>query len=523
MLENATRICEAKFGTLFLLRGRAFRTVAHARRAAAPMPNIDASRSLRPVRSAAAVTRSRQTKQVVHVPTSRRASYLSAIRSVAAVKLGGARTILGVPMLKDDELIGAIVIYRQEVRPFTDKQIELVQNFAAQAVIAIENTRLLNELRQRTDDLTESLEQQTATSEVLKVISSSPGELEPVFEAMLENATRICEAKFGNLWLRDGDSVSHCRDCRCTAGLAEMLRREAVIRPARANRLGRVVETKQVVQIADIRPRQAYATAMPRVVALVEMRAARTLVVVPMLKDDELIGTIVIYRQEVRPFTDKQIELMHELRRAGRHRDREHAAAQRAAVPTSRSRWCRTSPPGGHRHRERAAAQRAAPAHRRSHRVAGAADRDRGDAEGHQRLDGRPAAGVRHAGESARTADARLGTRCCCGTRRQVIPLRGQSRPWDRRALCRIRGILSRPAVSRPDRRRSSRLTNDPASRVQVADVRRSAIQGMLKGVGFGTARSSGVPMLREGKRRRRYRHWPVPRRAFSPTSRSSW
>jgi hypothetical protein len=110
-------------------------------------------------------------------------------------------------MLKETELVGAFVIYRQEVRPFTDKQIALVQNFANQAVIAIENTRLLNELRQRTIDLTESLEQQTATSQVLQVISSSPGDLEPVFASMLENAVRICDAKFGNIYRWEDDAL----------------------------------------------------------------------------------------------------------------------------------------------------------------------------------------------------------------------------------------------------------------------------------------------------------------------------
>src|SRR5262249_43652889 len=125
---------------------------------------------------------------------------------VAAVELGGIRTFVAVPMLTDEKLIGTVILYRQEVRPFTEKQIELVKNFAAQAVIAIENARLLNELRQRTTDLTEALEQQTATSEVLQVISSSPGELDPVLAAMLASATHICEAQLGNLFLREGET-----------------------------------------------------------------------------------------------------------------------------------------------------------------------------------------------------------------------------------------------------------------------------------------------------------------------------
>jgi GAF domain-containing protein len=132
--------------------------------------------------------------------------------ALAAVELGGVRTFLSVPMVRENELIGSFSLYRQEVRPFTEKQIELVQNFAAQAVIAIENTRLLNELRERTDDLTESLEQQTATSEVLQVISSSPGELQPVFDAILDNAVRICESQNATLWLQEDGALRKRND-----------------------------------------------------------------------------------------------------------------------------------------------------------------------------------------------------------------------------------------------------------------------------------------------------------------------
>ena len=155
-------------------------------------------------------------------------------------------------MLKENEPVGAISIYRKEVRPFTDKQIELVTNFAAQAVVAIENTRLLNELR-------ESLQQQTATSEVLQVISSSPGELEPVFRAILENATRICEANLGNLALFDGQELRLAAFHGATAAFEELRRRNPTV-PIAGTLLGRVAETKQMIHVTDAAAEERYAS-----------------------------------------------------------------------------------------------------------------------------------------------------------------------------------------------------------------------------------------------------------------------
>ena len=228
--------------------------------------------------------------------------------AVMAVERGGVRTIFGVPMLREDELIGAISLYRHEVRPFTDKQMELLQSFAAQAVIAIENTRLLNDLRQRTRDLSEALEQQTATSEVLRVISGSPGELEPVFRAVLENATRLCEAKFGTLYLRDEDGFRAVATHNAPPAYVEA-RRDPLLRPPPDAPLGRVAITKQVVHIVDIKTTRSYTERHPWLLAD-DLAGYRTILAVPMLKESELIGAIIIFRQEVRPFSDKQVALL---------------------------------------------------------------------------------------------------------------------------------------------------------------------------------------------------------------------
>jgi len=310
MLENATRICSAKFGTLFLAEGDdRYRTAALY---GAP-PAFAEARWRNPVLWAIPGTglgRTAASKKAVQIADIRlEPAYTGDPSRSSILKLAGARTMLNVPMLKENEIVGQIGIYRQEVRPFTDKQIALVTNFAAQAVIAIENTRLLKELRQRTDDLTESLEQQTATSEVLKVISSSPGDLKPIFQSLLENAIHICGAKFGNLWLREGDLFRAVASHGAPAAYRDMLFR-AAIRPGPDTGLGMLLKTKRFVQIDDITKGKAYLDRDPLRVATVELGGGRTLAEVPLLKDGELIGSINIYHQEVKPFTEKQIELL---------------------------------------------------------------------------------------------------------------------------------------------------------------------------------------------------------------------
>jgi two-component system, NtrC family, sensor kinase len=306
MLGNATRICGARFGVLWLTESDGFRTVAMHGLPPAHVEERQREPVIRPTPEDP-LSRLARTKEVVHIADLRGdEAYIKGYPPLrAVVDAGGGRTLLVVPMLKDAALVGAIAFYTQEVRPFSDKQIELVKNFAAQAVIAIENTRLLNELRQRTNDLSEALAQQTATSEVLQVISSSPGELEDVFRTMLENAVRICEAEFGNVYLCEGDAFRTIAMHGAPPAYVELRQCEPVIRPRPEHPLGRMASTKQVVHVPDTTTLPEDARAR-----LVDLAGARTIVTVPMLKEGELIGAIVIYRQEMRAFSDKQIELL---------------------------------------------------------------------------------------------------------------------------------------------------------------------------------------------------------------------
>ncbi len=297
ILANATRICQAEFGTIYRYDGTLFHTEAFFNE---PPELVEFRKRRGPFRppEGQPLERMMQIGAVVHSADDAAQPVVS-----PSARLGGARSHLAVPMFKEGTLVGAITIYRTEVRPFTEKQIELVKNFAAQAVIAIENTRLLSELR-------ESLDQQTATSEVLKVISSSPGELEPVFQAMLENATRICEATAGNIYRWDGEMLTLVASHNTPAGFVELVKNT----PQRAttdNLVGRMLATKSYIHAPDVREHPSYIQRSEALsVAAVEIAGVRTLLVMPLLKDDELIGSFTLYRDKVLPFADNQIALV---------------------------------------------------------------------------------------------------------------------------------------------------------------------------------------------------------------------
>ena len=316
MLERAVRICDAKFGNIYSWDGEALHILASHNTPPAFAEAVRRS-PYRPYPHSP-IGRMVADRTVAHINDITAEEVYLAQRdpvAVSAAALGGIRTLLGVPLLNKGEMIGAFFLSRQEVRPFADKQIELVKNFAAQAVIAIENARLLNELRQRTNDLsqrtgdlTEALEQQTATSDVLQVISGSTGDLEPVFRTMLEKAVRYCDAKFGTLFLRERDQLSLVAAHNMPTAFSDAHRGSPGIIPG--GPVEAAMRTRRTVHMPDLAATQSYLERHPRAVDAVELGGVRTVVAVPMLKDNEPIGVIAIHRPEVRPFTDKQIDLL---------------------------------------------------------------------------------------------------------------------------------------------------------------------------------------------------------------------
>ena len=298
IVESASRLCDAVFSVVWRYDGDLLHYVASHNFTPELLDYVFKMYPKRPDRSVAA-GRAILDGRIAHLPD------LRADRAYAheVTLIGNWRASLAVPMLREGKPVGVISVGKAEAVPFSERQIQLLSTFADQAVIAIENVRLFEAEQKRTRELSEALEQQTATSEVLKVISSSPSDLRPVFQSMLENSVRICEAKFGQMFLCEGDNVRIVAHLGVPAALVEWDAQRDTFRPAAEGGLARAIRTKNIIHIADFMSEQPS-------IPVVKLGGARSYIAVPMLKENEIVGVIVIYRQEVRPFSEKQIDLV---------------------------------------------------------------------------------------------------------------------------------------------------------------------------------------------------------------------
>jgi signal transduction histidine kinase len=297
LVETAARLCEAEMGHLAVREGEAYRYVATS----SLNPEWDAivrARSFTPGRGSV-VARTALERRIVHVADIAADPEYTLVEAVAVGKI---HSVLGVPLLREGEPIGVISLARSRVEPFTERQIELVRTFADQAVIAIENTRLLTELR-------ESLEQQQAIAEILEVINRSPGDLQPVFDIVLDKAMQLCGAAFGVMAVTDSGQIHTVAARGVPAPLAEFRKQNPLV-DATNTLLECVLAGEPFVHTLDLKDDDLYRNSEPLRRANVDLGGARTSLYVPLRRDREVLGTIHIYRQEVRPFSEQQIALL---------------------------------------------------------------------------------------------------------------------------------------------------------------------------------------------------------------------